>query len=277
VGALVKMIGEKFRKEELIQPMKTDGFLRPSGFSMLCPREEVLCARLNTVRKQEFDADTMLTFAHGRALHNILQNEVLPAIGVLLGKWSCQECGQLHEGAKDGPLIQQIIFRPEVCSSCGKKSDFLYHELFFKNDSFNIGGHPDGFLKISDRPDLGLLEAKSISPSGAYEIKGTPKMDHVIQAQIYMWLTALRWAKIFYWNKGVFGRNALTEHYIEYDEDTVTSIKDTIRGIREGIKTGLLPERICETKHCERAIECSSAEACFKLEETVPDATKPTN
>jgi hypothetical protein len=155
-----------------------------------------------------------------------------------------------------------------------KNTEFLYHELFFENKDYLIGGHPDGFLKVAERPDLGLLEAKSISQTGAYEIRNTPKMDHVIQAQLYLWLTGLRWAKIFYWNKGVFGRSALTEHYLEYDNDTVLGIQETIRGIRDGITTGNLPERICETQHCERAIECSSAEVCFKFEDRIVDVQK---
>lgn len=255
--------------------MKPDSFLRPSAFSMLCPREEVICGRIERTRRNEVDADTMLTFAHGRALHNILQNEVLPAIGVLLGKWSCQRCGHFHEGSAEGPLLDQIILRPDKCSKCGKENEFLYHEMFFKNEEFNIGGHPDGFLKIQERSDIGLLEAKSISPNGAFEIKGTPKMDHVIQAQIYMWLTGLKWAKVFYWNKGMFGRNAITEHFIEYDHDTVSGIQETIKEIREGLVSGKLPDRICETQHCTRALECSSAEACFDLKEEVPHGYKP--
>jgi hypothetical protein len=275
VGALVKMIGEKFRKVEENPPMKADSYLRTSAFADLCPREEVLCSKLGTVRRREYDADIMLTFAHGRGLHNILQNEVLPTIGVLLGKWSCQHCGQHYEGAAEGPIEKQVILRPLQCLKC-EKSEFLFHELFFEDKALNIGGHPDGFLKIPERPDLGILEAKSISPRGAYEIKGTPKMSHALQAMIYMWLSGLKWAKILYWNKGLFGRNALTEHFLEYDEDTVEGIKETIFGMRNGILTGDLPERICETKHCERAQECSSAEVCFKLEGKIPDGYQPT-
>jgi hypothetical protein len=95
-------------------------------------------------------------------------------------------------------------------------------------------------------------------------------MDHVIQAMMYMWFTGTKWAQIFYWDKGTVGRSGLIEHHVEYDEDVVAGILESIVELwdkLEKIKAGTsieLPERICSISTCARAAVCSVAKQCFE-------------
>lgn len=262
--SLKKIIAEFMEEVEQVPWLESESWLRASGLSEICPREEVLCSLDKVPRQKKISSDLKMIFEHGKALHNQLQNSVLPQIGVILGSWSCTECGQRFGTKTDGPVDSWAVKRPDRCS-CSSTS-FLYHEVFYGNKEYRIGGHPDGFLSIAGLEGLGILEAKSISPNGAWEIKNVPKLEHAIQAQIYMWLTGLTWTKILYWDKGTNGMNALTEHTMERDEETIETIKGLVREIQEGMAGGPLPERICVSKEAPRACTCAVAGPCFAKE-----------
>lgn len=263
---LIGLIRDRFKSEEPQPPLSPTSFLRCSALSSMCPREEVLCAVHNVVRTQTISVDLNLVFSLGTALHNILQNKVLPALGeALYGHWRCVSCGLLAVGT--GSLLESVILRPKVCV-CGK-SEFIYEELSLRSDQYRLTGHPDGFLKLPEYPGFGILEAKSISERGAWEVKKTPKMDHVIQAQMYMWFTGTQWAQILYWDKGTFGINGLIEHHVERDDDVLQDILHSIDGLWHSIEAfttkgeKLFPERICAVSTCPRAEVCSVAAQCF--------------
>jgi len=266
---LIGRIRDRFKSEEPQPALTPDSYLRCSSLSSMCPREEVLCAVNNVVRNQVISVDLSLVFSLGNALHNILQNKVLPALGdALYGQWKCLACGLLTGGpSSEKPLLESIILRPKACS-CGG-SDFLYEEASLRSEQYRLTGHPDGFLKLDEYDGFGILEAKSISERGAWEVKKTPKMDHVIQAQMYMWFTGTQWAQILYWDKGTFGINGLIEHHIERDDEVLEDILFSISGLWNSIeafttkKEKILPGRICSVATCPRAEVCSVAAQCF--------------
>ena len=220
-------------------------------------------------RTREVAADLNLVFSHGTALHNILQNQVLPALGeILYGQWRCLLCGKLV-GCSDGkPMLDCIIPRPDRCLSCGG-GGFLYEEVSLRSDQYHLTGHPDGFLKLPGYEGFGVLEAKSISQRGAWEVKKTPKMDHVIQSQMYMWFTGTQWAQILYWDKGTFGVSGLIEHHVERDDETIENILQNIDELWDCLSvfkttgTKKLPDRICVNAECPRAKVCAVAKHCF--------------
>lgn len=248
-----------------------EGWIRVSSLASLCPREEVIVATDNLVRSEPFRGDLGLIFEHGHALHWDLQNRTLPATGMFYGKWLCAACGAVHGGwdAKAKPrktFTDSQILRPEKCPACETKLDHdncLYQEQHLFNHEYKVKGHPDGFLKVPGLEGLGVFEAKSINPKGAWEVRGCPKLDHVVQVQCYMWLTGCRWAKILYWDKGGQGMSALIEHTVEYDEDLVESIKGEVTAIWVGIEDGILPDRTCEERTCPRASKCPAVSQCF--------------
>jgi hypothetical protein len=264
VGSLTEAIRSKFTEHKVIHPPTKDTYFRGSGFASICPREEVLAAVHKIVREEAFEANSLVNFALGTGIHLALQEVILPAIGAILGEWSCLGCG-LHAGGGTPFEIAKMVPRPSKCEGCGS-TQFRYVEQFFKDDTYRITGHPDGFLRVPDREGIGLLEAKSIGQRGAWEVKKVPKFEHMIQAQIYMWFTGLTWACVLYWDKGVYGMDSFIEHFIERDEDTIEAVQTDLLLIRNGIETGELPDPICANADAPRAKTCACAKPCFLLE-----------
>lgn len=69
VGNLKEAIGRAVRREGQKEPMTEESWIRVSSVSSLCPREEVLSARLKITRPDIVNEDSGITFAHGTALH----------------------------------------------------------------------------------------------------------------------------------------------------------------------------------------------------------------
>ena len=247
--------------------LASESWMRGSKFPEICPREEVLVSVAKLTRKREINPDFYLTLEIGKALHHQLQNSILPGAGVLMGEWECCRCGA-HYGImkRDKPIEQYAVKRPDQCSRCEQTdAGFRFHEYSFRNEEYRIEGHPDGVLCIPGMNGLGLLEAKSISAKGAWEIRNVPKMDHVIQSHIYMWFTGLTWTKIVYWDKATFGMSALVEHTVERDEETIDRIKGTLLTLWKGIESGVAPAtRVCANAEAPRAKDCVVCQPCFE-------------
>ncbi len=264
--SLKKILQGNMASVETVAFLTAESWVRASSFPDLCPREEVLCSIRKVERKREISSDLALILEHGKALHHQLQNSILPSVGMLYGEWSCLRCGLRHGKKPEGPdrhaVTTWAIVRPERCS-CGS-SRFQYYETLFESLEYKIQGHPDGFLYIHGMPGLGILEAKSISQRGAWEVRNTANLSHVIQAHIYMWLSDLKWAKVVYWDKGSPGMSALLEHTIEREDDVLDRIKKTLSELWAGIKTGRLPDRICQRPDAPRACKCVVQAPCFE-------------
>lgn len=265
-ASIKKILKEEYAQVEDVPFLTRTSWLRASGFPSLCPREEVLCAQKKVSRTKKISADLNLIFQHGHGLHHQLQNEILPAVGILRGKWICNSCGTMHGGhVKEGVRVEEWAeARPDECRNC-TSGDFRFHEVQLVNDEYRISGHCDGFLVLPGMPGMGILEGKSIK--SGWEVQNVPKLDHVIQIQTYMWLTGLKWGIVLYWQKGENGVAALIEHLIERDEETIMMIKDTLKSIWEGVDGGSLPDRICDSPTCPRAKACAVKDACFGLDD----------
>lgn len=263
--ALKRSLGES----RSVPPLGAESYLRMSAMASLCPREETLVTREGLFREDVVGADLKMIFSHGHALHWAFQNILLPDIGILRGLWSCIACGERYgaqgipgEGTVLSP-VEAAVARPEECEECRGK-EFLFHEYDLIDHEYRITGHSDGFLEMPGMPGLGVFEGKSINPRGAWEVRSCPKLDHVIQAQGYMWLTGLQWGKLVYWDKAGQGLGSIIEHTLERDEETISLIKSAITAIWDGVERGVVPERICEKRHCKRANACVVADACFE-------------
>ena len=266
---IIHSISENFNSNRVHPPMQAGDYIRISSFAGLCPREEVLRSNLGVSRDDEVEPDLNLIFAHGSGLHYTLQNNVLPVLKVLFGRWTCLECATSYGGSAadltpDTKLDDIIVARPYKCPKC-ESHEFLYRELSYVSTQYHLTGHPDGFLRLPQYEGTGILEAKSISTRGAYEVKNCPKMEHVIQAQLYLWMTGLTWAQILYWDKGTNGMSGLIEHHVERDDELLENALNTVTAIWDGIASKELPERVCQNAECPRAEKCSVKKQCFSL------------
>jgi len=261
---LKDLILTRYGRKEDRQPPSLDNFYyRASGLAYICPRQEVLQQQHEVLLRVRKPAEEVANYDVGTGMHYAMQNIILPAIGVMRGAWRCLGCGMVHGAQQPGQLVYEAaIPRPEVCR-CGHKV-FLYDEYFLKDPSVGTGGHMDGLLVLPRYPGMGLFELKSISQNGAKKVKDCPQIEHVMQANAYMWLSGLQWAKILYWVKGVYSvEKNLIEHHVERDEEVWNSIKTMLHSIRRGMETGKVPDRVCAHRACARAQECPVLNQCF--------------
>lgn len=279
--SIASLIKNLLKEKKLQEPITEDSWIRVSSLGSICEREEVLCSKYKIDRTKIEDGDSAINFAHGHAVHWMFQNRVLPELGIFIGAWRCMYCGTQYGGRDDG-----YIPRPERCYRCGSVAGdrprddgrpdldvsdnaFVFVEEWFGNAEYKIGGSPDGQIIQEYRPgyrieDLTLVELKSCNENSFIKIKTAPDFVHVVQTQIYMWLTGYQRAKIIYFNKNERATKGLIEHDLDYDPECVERVLFTIKTIRDGIQTKDLPPRIvCATDDCPRAFSCKVKKYCF--------------
>lgn len=258
---LRSLILSSYCEQRQVPPLGPDSFLRASEFGSICPREEVIVSRKNLTRKRDRAANDMLQMLQGSGLHWAIQNILLPQVCDFLGVWRCISCGKTYGDGTNVP--HSLRSRPLSCT-CGTQ-EFLYREIVIKNEDFRISGHPDGFLILEGYPGVGIIEIKTIG--AGWEVKQCPLMEHVIQIQIYLWLTNLEWGKILYWDKKVQGEDSIIEHHVVRDPDTIEELKEQARSIWTGLDASKrLPDRVCANSQAPRAKKCSVTEPCFANE-----------
>lgn len=71
-----------------------------------------------------------------------------------------------------------------------KQGMLLMEEVPLRNDEYNIQGHTDGFLKLSNT-EIGILEIKSINDRNFSALK-TAKEEHQMQGLVYIYCTESR-------------------------------------------------------------------------------------
>jgi len=200
------------------------------------------------------NADTLWNFGQGHVYHDLFQQKILPSLeGVLMGSWErfvrkpefsretvvreVSPGGSLRE---DGARVERGWgFRPQG-------DGWRYFESKIRFDRERVVVKLDGILAWPDAPHEVLemktekLEAReSLNPA----MGGTPRVKHVIQANIGMWATGLTRARILYIFKGAPNLQlALLEHVIERDDNLIERIKArafdctcAVRGMEEHI------------------------------------------
>ena len=151
----------------------------------------MLAARHNVNREFLIEMHDQLVFDRGKGVHWTLQNHVLPRLGCLVGMWNCKRCGVLYGGPSDWRV------RPDSCICCQEAkqneddTSFEYVEQQFRDETYRVTGHPDGFLVLPSMPGHGVLEGKSASDRKFQDVQDVPDFGHVIQLQAYLWLTGL--------------------------------------------------------------------------------------
>lgn len=279
--SLTALIKETYKEKRRRAPLTEDDWLRVSSIGAICEREEVLCSIHKVDRDETIDGDSGMNFEHGHAVHWMFQSRILPAIGVIIGGWRCTYCGTQYGSRQDG-----FIPRPARCYRCGaiagersredgrpdmnaNDNAFVFVEEWIGNEQYKIGGSPDGQMMAEFNPDykpedLTLLEIKSANERSFVKVKDSPDYVHVIQTQLYMWLSEYRKAKIIYFNKNDRGTIGLREYDMDYDEECVERVLATVKLIRDGISTKSAPPRIvCASSDCQRAFRCKVKNVCF--------------
>lgn len=277
--SIKSLIELRLKRKEDRAPMSPGTLFRVSSLHDLCARREALRILHNVSDERIIEPDLLLTFALGTGMHLALQNEVLPALGILEGMWRCVECGLVageperkHRHTRE--QIASRVVRPAQCASeACTSTEFTFKEYLFEDHELGLSGHPDGLLNLpSISFDPVIFEGKSIADSQTWKIKSTPMQDHVVQVHGYMLLTGLSHGVILYWIKGVHGVKALKEYVVERDERLIEQLKGFLASLRDGVVRGVAPEhKVCATPTCTKANSCSVREQCFDGYLVTPD------
>lgn len=248
---LVDYINQRLTSERIVDPPKDTDVYRVSGLAKFCPREEALRNKFNIPKKESIDSRLQRVFDIGTAFHSLVQNNWLKQWGILWGNWKCPSCRKEFTSCSI----------KSVCPSCGS-NEIQYVELDLKNDEHGITGHCDGILVFNDKKYL--LELKTCS-SKQFELitrmRNKPLDAHVVQVQMYMYLTGVRSAIVLYFEKD---ESQVHQFEIHYDNSVVNTVLGYVAQARSGIKTGILPMReLCKEASCARAKACSVRKYCF--------------
>lgn len=278
---LVEIVKEAYKEGRKIPPLEAEQWLRVSSLGGICQREEVLCSMHSVEREDIVGGDAGVNFEQGHAVHWMFQSRVLAKAGIMIGSWRCTYCGSVY-----GSRLEGYIPRPHRCYRCGALADeaarsngmpdensngnaFVYVEEWIGNQEHKIGGSPDGYMMVDFKPDyniqdLTLLEFKSANDKNFILYKDSPDFMHVIQANLYMWLTGCIKAKIVYFNKNEKGMEGVSEHDLDYDQECTDRVLAVVGEIRNGIRECVAPPRtVCATSDCYRAFHCKVKELCF--------------
>jgi CRISPR/Cas system-associated exonuclease Cas4 (RecB family) len=197
----------------------------------------------------------------GHAFHHRMQHD-MGANGILRGYWKCRSCGKVHGKEEEPDKSRPIgIFIPETCECLeGKENDkrrgidlFEYEEIFLQSEpEYNFKGNTDGILEFErGNPDSRyVIDFKTIN-CDRFPFLKAPDNKYIVQIHIYMWLTGVHKAIIFYEEKN---RHELKEFIIKYDEDLVENIKLTAKKLKKVLEMGKLPKR--PTKYRKDSSPC---------------------
>jgi hypothetical protein len=109
-------------------------------------------------------------------------------------------------------------------------------EVPVENQEFEICGSADGILKLGKRE--GVLEIKSINANGFYATH-EPKLEHIIQINIYMFCLDIPRGCVLYENKN---NQELKEFYVKLDNKILDPIFEKIKLVQSWIREGKKPE-----------------------------------
>lgn len=98
---LVSAVDKKIAEKKVTEPLTPDTYIRVSSMGYLCPREEVLRARLKVVKVENQSAQTIRIFNIGTAYHTMVQNDYLGRHQFIWGNWKCLVCEHVEKDSLD--------------------------------------------------------------------------------------------------------------------------------------------------------------------------------
>ncbi len=249
--SIAQDIQVRLESEEESPPMKPGDFLRASGFWGMCAREEILCGIHDIMRKGKTGYKTQMLFNMGHAIHDILRE---PIYDLLMGKWYCKWCHAMH-GSDKSPILM-----PMKCGKCGKSEHLIYEEIYLRDETLKVHGHPDGIIAFGS--DRSLLEIKTTNEHSYTSLSFSgPNRNYLRQCNIYMYLLKLDKTYLVYENRN---DGDIREFVLKFDERFIDEVKEMSDAIQIGLKTGELPPRTeCDKITCARAKRCPVSKQCF--------------
>lgn len=196
---------------------------------------------------QDVDDRYERIFDNGHGVHHRWQ-DYLDRAGYLRGVWRCKNplCGAVYgEGERLG--IFNPSGQPDWVCKCGSKERLGFEEILVKTDpQYKFEGHCDAVIDVRGSQyetggpyDIFVADMKSMKDDQFSELT-EPKLEHIVQVNIYMWILDLQGAVLIYENKN---SQYLKEMFVPRDNDLIERIKSQSLWLQEVLKQGKLPHR----------------------------------
>lgn len=230
---------------------------RPSSLSYpYCRRSKVaqLAGKIELYDKPPAPK-LQLIFDMGHAIHDIIQGYFWD-MGVLKGSYKCLKCDKIYHD----------LVSPDACPSGIKSHErkhLKYKEVRMVDEEHRINGRCDGIILVDGVEHL--MDIKSIqnrtekTPDQYFcfeDLEDGPKSDHVVQLQLYMWISGIPNGHLLYVAKNT---HMIKTFNIPYDfsilEPHLKEIEELI-ALAERWEAG---EKIKLPDPCSRA-DCSCQE-----------------
>lgn len=233
----------------------------PSQLFDFCPRLEILNYFFPKPESDFISPDLQMIFDWGTSWHWMVQNNYFGPMGVLWGKWKCNDCGLIEEG-----------FMPDPHPACNPKwrpgpvrrgGYWNYIEPHVYNAEWNIPGHGDGILILSRTPNgkRSLLEVKTMN-GDRFKYLSKPDEKHVFQINIYLWLLEFEECWLTYWSKDA-KQGKPKVFRVEFDPRVIEDAKSRIRLHQRAWPEKRLCSGLCKSAEDKRAIYCPQRANCF--------------
>lgn len=186
--------------------------IRPSEIGQ-CTRKIVRLI-LNQVKDTPVDAKQQRTFDMGNSVHKRYLTTYVPSIG----------CAVMLDGK---PFIEHTI----------------------EDKALWLRGAPDAVIINKQDGLMYIFELKSIKQELFLELT-TPSEEYLDQVHLYMYMTNIPRAIVFYENKN---NQDITEFHIDLDKKRLENVLNKVKAIQDYVinyaATGKLPPK-CKSKYC---------------------------
>lgn len=186
-------------------------------------------------------------FAEGHQIHGKYQ-QWLWDMGVLVGDFSCKECGH-----------RWYAKSPEKCQFCLSER-LVYREYPMRHQRYMVEGHADAAVHLPKWRSL--VEIKSIGiRTLAFEAPrlynkyldgekvediwfsiNRPFGTHIRQGQLYLWMTWPVYEQITFIYESKFHQQT-KEFVVGYNKSLIAPILETAREVSQGVRAGIPPDR----------------------------------
>jgi hypothetical protein len=254
--------------------MREGDYFRISSLYRLCAREEVLASRNEIIREEKIAPDLKITFDIGDLFHDLYRNYYWGPMGEWLGAWECRKCGWDTDkaGLSSAPIKDvspaRLAKMPLECPDCMSTREdnfFNFKEWVVKSEKLKLRGHPDGWQEVNNKAVI--VDIKSHGANGFMRRRHV-RDGHDVQVWAYQYCSneTKSVGKVIYLNKSPWGDHTAFVKDIDVPFDRrlfQAMVEKPLLELQNGLAGGSLPGKVCGSKGCPRAKNCSLRDICW--------------
>lgn len=232
-------------------------------------------------------AQTQRIFGNGHYMHDRWRS-YLEKTGTILGRWQCDNCSTIvGESDKLG------VLKPDICQVC-EKGSLKYQEVGFYDEETWWGGHVDAIIdvdlfkkytldlftnngknenEIAGMQTTGvedkylIIDFKTINPRQFKDLNG-PLPDHIVQMQIYLYLSGLKYGKFLYedkWTQSIKEYLVVRDdNFLSVEKEKALKLKMVLTHTDSNGRPNLLPKRAYTSRTETECLRCKFRGHCWK-------------